>query len=364
MKYIYPTALLPQNINLASQINQAAESLFNKLCKVDTKKIGMSEYNQLKISEYLDNPVANFQLYSYLLLLSLAENQVPLNKFVFIDHGGGSGLLSLLAKQLGLGRVIYNDIYDVSCKDTELLAKELEIQIDAFVCGDIDELIDYIKKHSISVNCISSRDVIEHIYDIDGFLRKLPFLSRNTFNVVFSSGANIRNPRIALQLRKTHLQSEYRERKAEWGHKERDALQSFFEIRKEIIKNYDESLNSKTVAKIAKKTRGLIKHDIEMCIDEYATKGEIRYKPDHATDTCDPYTGNWAEHLLDLNWLQNLLREEGFKAKIIGGYYSWSSNIYVRLVKNMLNKGLKYFGELALFYAPYYIISAKYKSEQ
>ena len=38
---------------------------------------------------------------------------MPLNKFTFIEYGGGTGLLSLLAKECNIGTVIYNDIYDL-----------------------------------------------------------------------------------------------------------------------------------------------------------------------------------------------------------------------------------------------------------
>jgi hypothetical protein len=46
---------------------------------------------------------------------------------------------------------------------------------------------------------------------------------------------------------------------------------------------------------LAKKTRGLMKDDIEKLVEEYIASGKITYQPDHPTNTCDPYTGNWAD---------------------------------------------------------------------
>jgi len=362
MKYIYKYnyATIPRDFKLFPLINLAAESLHKKLIQIDLKQLGISEYNQRYLSEKLANPIGSMQLYSYLLALSLIGNKFPLNRFVFVDYGGGSGCLSLLAKEMGIGRVIYNDIYDVSCNDVKILARATNIDVDDYVCGDIDELINYLKKQSLPINAISSYDVIEHIYDIKSYIKKLRFLSYSSFRVIFGSSANIKNPRIRWKLRKIHLEREYKDRETKWGHKDRDTLNSFLNIRKEIINKYDLKLPLKTTEEIAKSTRGLMKQDIEKCVDEYKTKGEILYKPDHPTNTCDPYTGNWAEHLMELKWLENIFKDEGFEVKILNGYYAYSEFIYKRLIKNTLNIGIKYFGKTALFFSPYYIVYADY----
>lgn len=79
--------------------------------------------------------------------------------------------MSLLAAELGVGTVIYNDIYDVSCKDIEILSNALGLKPDHIVCGDVDDLVSYLQEKSISINVIVSYDVLEHIYDVDSHLR-------------------------------------------------------------------------------------------------------------------------------------------------------------------------------------------------
>lgn len=358
MKYLYDNAKLPGDPSLLEKINLAAERLHQKLMKLDLKHSGVSDYNQRYLGDKLANPIVTFQLYTYLLILALVGNKVPLRKFGFVDYGGGFGLLSLLAKELGIGRVVYNDIYDVSCNDLRILSKEMDIAIDNYVCGDIDELINYLQDESLTINAISSYDVIEHIYDIEAYLRKLHLLPADRLRVVFGCGANIKNPLIRRELRKTHLEAEYKNREKKWGHKERDSLRSYLEMRKKIVREYNSALSENMVQRIAESTRGLMRDDIEKSVDEYRTTGRISYKPDHPTNTCDPNTGNWAEHLMEIEWLSNILRDEGFQVKILAGYWGYSDNLYKRLIKNLLNIGPRLLRKNGLFFSSYYIVYA------
>lgn len=56
----------------------------------------------------------------YLALKSRKITDVSAN--VFVDYGAGTGIMSLLAREMGFGAVLYVDIYDVSCRDAELIA--------------------------------------------------------------------------------------------------------------------------------------------------------------------------------------------------------------------------------------------------
>jgi len=325
--------------------------------------LGISEYNQRYLGKKLAGLKGVLRRYAYLVALSLAGNRLPLAEFTFVDYGGGSGILSLLAKELGIGRVVYDDIYDVSCRDAGTIARETGIRVDDYVCGDVNVLIRYLEERSVSINAISSHDVIEHIYDMEGYLRSLRLLPSNSLRVVFGCGANMKNPLIRRKLMKNHLECEYRDRERKWGHKERDSLRSYLDLRMEIIRTYDPALSGGTVEEIARLTRGLMKRDIEKCVDEYKTRGEISYRPDHPTNTCDPYTGNWAEHLIKAEWLEGILRDEGFEAEILSGYYLSPAAPCKRVITAILNTGIKYLGAWSLFLAPYYIVYADYRRE-
>lgn len=156
------------------------------------------------------------------------------------------------------------------------------------------------------------------------------------------------------------MKKEYKNRKKNWGHKERDALRSFQDIRKEIINNYDPALDSEIIEKIAKLIRGLMKHDTEKCVDEYNKNRRILYKPDHPTNTCDPFTGNWAEHLMHTEWLEGILRDEGFEIKTLSGYCPYDRSLHKKFIKNMLNISIRIFRRKSLLLSLYYILSASF----
>ncbi|MBU4373224.1 MAG: hypothetical protein KJ714_02040, partial [Euryarchaeota archaeon] len=300
MEFMYKYAFLPKDQELLIDINLAAKRLFYKLTDLNIERLAISDYNKVYLGGKLSNLVHSLQLNSYILSWSLIESDVPLNRFVFLDYGGGSGILSLLAKELNIGTVIYNDIYDVSCKDASIIGKSIGNQADYYIQGDIEDILFFLKTNSISCNAIASYDVIEHIYDIEGFFKKLDALSNGSLTVCMSSGANIFNPIIRRSLMRKQLEIEYKDREKKFGHKERDCLEAYFNIRKKIILNFtkrlDENLTEKEIEQLSRATRGMIESDIKKCVEGYIKTGHIHKEPSHPTNTCDPYTGNWAEH--------------------------------------------------------------------
>lgn len=355
-KYLNTAAI--ENNNIHETLKLAVKRLLIKIRKIDLNRIGISEYNQKYINQILASPENILQRYSYLLELALKNTKNWNKNFALVDYGGGSGLLSLLAVEAGIRTVIYNDIYEISCDDIKKLSQALEIKISDFVCGDIDRLISFVHKSLITIDAVVSYDVIEHIYDIEGYLKKLQLLSKSPIRLVFGSGANIKNLFYKPKIMKKHRMCEYQDRKWYKGHKGRDTLKGYFKVRKEIISKYEPKLNEAEIQRLAYLTRGLIKNDIEKYIDEFKLKKNISYRPNHPTNTCDPYTGNWAEHLMDTDWLKNILIKEGFKAKILCGLYDNDGKFFIKLLKKIQNFFIKYFASKALIISPYYIVYA------
>jgi hypothetical protein len=178
------------------------------------------------------------------------------------------------------------------------------------------------EKKKINVNAIVSYDVIERIYDIKHHFETLGSLPR-TFVVVYASSTNSKNPLIVRRLRKKQIEAEYITRERTWRHKERDTLKAYFTVRKKIIAAYAPELSPAEIEHLARATRGLRQDDIEKCVDEYRQRGTISYQIADPTNTCDPYTGNWCEHLIDFGWLERTVRNAGFcQVKILAGFYS------------------------------------------
>jgi len=348
---------------LQEQIAAARMRLHAKLINLDLKSLQISEYIQRHLNKYIANLKGALQLYGRLLYLCLNNRQGFPNKAVLVDYGGGCGIISLLAAEMGIGTVIYNDIYDVSCTDVGSISKALGLKLDHIVCGDVDDLISYVQAHAICINAIVSYDVIEHIYDVESHFSKLGLLADHEFRIVYASGANSANPKNVRLVKKEQIDAEYKSRDKKWGHKDRDTLQAFLDVRKNIIAAYAPDLSLEVVEQLARSTRGLIQRDIEKCVDEFRLKGRIMYQMDHPTNTCDPYTGNWCEHLMDFDWLEEIIRKAGFAGEIMAGCYNSYGSYPKKIAKISLNAMIKILGRRSMFMAPYYVVYATFSEK-
>ena len=360
MKFIYGFARLPKDRELLIDINSAAIRLFDKLRALDVEALDISDYNKRYFGGKLVNLTASLQLYSYILAWSLADTNTSLNKFTFLDYGGGSGMLSLLAKEVNIGTVIYNDIYDVSCKDARVLAKSVGNEVDYYVNGDIDDVISFLVNKNAKCDAIASYDVIEHIYDIEYFLRRLKHFPNGSLTVCMSSSANIFFKRYTKKIMKEQYEVEHHDREKELGHKERDTTRAYLKIRREMILEYtNKKLNENEVERLAAVTRGMMHSDILKCVNMYLKTKQFPKELDHPTNTCDPYTGNWMEHLMNPYKLKDILSKESFDVEILGGYRGSSKSIKKRVLRKLGNVAIYLLGKQGLFIAPFFTIYGK-----
>lgn len=343
---------------LSTRIISAQARLRRRLVSLDIPSSGLSDYNQRYLRSKIAGIDTALHIYGRVLRQALAHSDRPLEQLTVVDYGGGSGVLSLLAKELGAGTVIYIDIYDVSRADAATLGRQVGLPLDHALSGDVDALIDYVRKHSLRVDAVVSFDVLEHIYDVPAHFKKLSSLSTEPFRAVYASGANIKNRWYVKGVTKQQIDAEYQNRTKEWGHKERDTLRAYFDLRKEIISSRAAQLSPKNVEQLAKETRGLMKTDIERCVDDYLARGKHSYVPDHPTNTCDPLTGNWCEHLMPLEWLAKKVEDAGFAVRILPGDYPVIGTTLKKIKKKAVNTVIGALGEGAMFVAPYFLLSA------
>ena len=362
MEFHYQHALLPDDNKVLKDINEASTRLLCKLSHIDVNLLDVSDAGKKYFSDQVRNIRSTLRNFSYILSWSIAYSNVPYDEFVFIDHGGGIGVLSLLAKELGLGTVIYNDLWAPYCKDAQIIAEAAKAnRADHYVLGDIDELIDFLKTNSISCNALASYDVIEHIYDIETFLVRLSDSSAGPLTVVMASSANPFNPLIRRHHMEFQRKAEYGGREKTQGCREDYLTKAYIIVRQEIISKHAPSLSDVEIQRLAKATRGLIEPDIKEAVDEYLKTANIPQGPTHPTNTVNPYTGNWAERLHDIEHLKEILSNEGFKVDILAGYYANSKTNhplkrFMGIALNPLIRMLKYKG---LFFAPFYTIYAR-----
>ncbi len=359
MKFLIKSRNLPSNQTLLKKIDLASTRLYLKLKNLDVDALHISEYIKNYFTKLLVNLKGNLQKYSYLMSFCLFRNKKSLSDFTFVEYGGGSGLFSLLAKEIGIGTVIYNDIYDVSCHDSKKIANSIGNTANEYICGEIREIIDYFKQNSIQCDALGSNNVIEHIYDINDFLHQLTLLSENRLTIVLGTGTNPFNPikkRMAIRLQNKR---EFINREKEYGHKERDTLRSYAQIRKEMIIKYtNKKIDSNEVYLLVQLTRGLIEDNILKCVEEYIKDKVLPIKKDSKfpTNSCDPYTGNWEMRLMDPYELSRTLEVNGFYSQVIAGSYEFHNKFLRKVIGILANKIMNLFPRQAIYLAPYYIL--------
>lgn len=366
MNFIYNCARLPKNHRLLIKINNAANRVHGKVMGLDVYSLKISDYGKRYFSKKKvssDQLRKNLIRECYILSWTISQVDIPLDEFVFIDYGSGNATLSLLAKELGIGTVIYNDLFETSCKDAEIIGKSIGIQADYYVNGDIDDVITFLRDNLLSCDGIASYDVIEHIYDIEIFFSKLHLLSDESLSVFMASGANDLNLKIRKKLMQQQIDHEYNNQEKPWGYKGNDCFEAYLEARKKIINSYTNKLSISEVNDLAISTRGKNETDIKISVDNFLKTNKLLKTPSHPTNTCDPYTGYWHEHLLNPYILKNILSHNGFeKVGVSGGYrYTTKKNILIKMYRNIFHNFIisifnKYGSKNALRIAPYYCV--------
>lgn len=322
MKYLFDYARLPKDAKLLRDLNLAAQRLAQKLESFPVEESGLSEYCARVLLDKREVLTAYLQIYTYVLAWGLSRSDVDYSDLAVLEYGGGIGLISMLAKELGVGAVVYNDIYEVSYRGAQQLAGLIGLRADHYVLGDIDNVIAYTERCDLSLDAIVSFDVIEHIYDIDAFLTRLASFKGQHLRIVMASGANKYSRACSKRIMAFQRQCELRGREPTFGFYDRDALRPYMDIRREIIGRACAALTDKEVETLAKRTRGLREDDIIRAVQGYRDQGLLPPELNHPTNTCDPYTGNWQEHLMEPSELVDVLSRAGFKADWSSGYFS------------------------------------------
>ena len=336
---------------------QAVKKLESKLKKLSLNDLNISAYNKKYLNRYLNELSYYLPVYKQLLVKALYKLTVPVEDAVFVDYGGGSGLLTFLAYETGFKSVIYSDIFQPSVTDAQVIADKLDAKVDWFLCGDVDRITAELNRLQIKPHLICSFDVLEHIYNLKYWFKTVSKLNSD-FCLLFMTSANPRNPIINRRLKRAHLVTEYKGHQKHAGWKE-DALHtSFLEARKVIIRNAFPDIDSEKIDFAAKETRGLRKDDIINEVNNFLETGAMKYHIKHPTNTCDPYNGNWSEHLIDLKELRQIIADAEMKVKFSNSLYSFSGNFLLNLPKLILNLFLKSGSKQNLWFSPTYTVEA------
>lgn len=356
--YRYPGLTPKLSPDIWRRVSSAANLLETRLRGLDLSALPLSDYNRGYLrNHHLPSLRSTLQKYSFILANALATSPKPVDESVVVDYGGGAGLMAMLAELCGVRAVIYSDIYDVSARDARALGAAVNAEAEHYVTGDLAALRDFVQASGIAPDVVVSYDVIEHVYDIEEFFRELPTLNPAGLSVFMASGANSANPAIQRSIVRRQHVVEHVGREWHAEHKERDCTTAYSAVRADMIRNAAPSLEPAVVETLAARTRGMMRSDIEQAVQRFVDGGVLPVEPDHSSNTCDPFTGNWEEHLMDPEPLADILRAAGMTARVVPGYWGEPRSALKAPMAIALNSLVTLAGPRAgLALAPYYAV--------
>ena len=291
-----------------------------KLHAVDVQSLAIAPYCKRYLSYLLQNSKYYLSIYAEVLEKVNKEGNMPIFEMHLLDYGAGNGLLGLFAKCCGFGKVTINDIDESFLTASNVLAKQMNIDIDHFILGDLDD----VKKGELpkKIDALVATDLIEHIYDLDEFVSTMKSLNSDLISV-FTTGSNPENYFKGRRLMKLQNRDEYVGGKEDdallFGH---DAHEPYFKIREKIIKDVAPDLDENIILQLAKLTRGKNKSDIINVVKKFQATKELPLLINHPSNTCHPETGSWTERLMPISTYKSIFSSHQFELEISSGFYN------------------------------------------
>lgn len=320
---------------LSETINHHANALYSDLKNLDPQKLNIDEsFRQYFVNHHLGNRLFfSIQNSCHILYQSVIKTKKPLTAITLVDYGAGLGTLFMLAGKLGFKKTIYNDYLPEWKETAEQICKTLQIKIDAFVTGDIEEVIAYAEKNTFRYDIFASRNVIEHLYRLDKFYTLVHNHHENA--VIFSTTtANYHNPAMWLIHYFLHKKIEKK---------------VHLPARMEAISKRLPELPRNQLLELAKLTRGRAGHDFETAIQDYQNNKSIELPDFIHSNTCDFNTGYWSERILKKKEHAFFAKQAGFIFECTPGYWDthynsvWKNGaafIFNRLIRILDNQGI------------------------
>ena len=333
---------LHQKDELAEIINFQAQALYQKLQTLQLQDLKLdSHYLEYFKSSHYRRQFFSIETSAHLLYRSILLKQKPVSEIVIMDYGAGIGTLFILAKMIGCRKVIYNDLFEEWKNSAQQILQALQVSVDEYIVGDINSTLNSLKLKQIQCDIIASRNVIEHIYRLDVFYG-LIYHHQPGALIYSSTTANFYNPA-------THIQHILMHRRYE---------KIFYEQRKEIIMDKIPGISLVDAGRLSKKARGLGGEEL---IQELADLKSIDKRlpvKDLYTNTCDPYNGVWAEHLLSFPTYRNLIGQN-FITKIEPGFWDTHYNSPLKnVMAKMLNSIIRFNKIVGIMLTPFIYVIA------
>lgn len=320
----------------------ATTTLYQKISAINFKQLPISDYNKKLISRLAPALSYYLDIYAGCLQEGLSKCEKEVKDLIFVDYGGGSGFLSMLAKGIGIGTVIYIDLNEKSVETVKLLQNKIETGPDIVLYGGSDKLVEWCKENNIQPDLLIATDVIEHIYDLSVFFRELTSIN-DQMEMIFTTASSPYNPYVKRRLHRFM-------RGCETGRLEKP---NYYTKRVNYIKKEFPELGGKGAKKWAVRTRGLIYEDIHKAISQNERPLLL-----DAYNTCDPETGNWTERILPIKDYRDLVAIYDYNVIVKKGFYNTiRPKQWKTLLSLLVNQLIKHSGKAGLVFAPFIFLS-------
>lgn len=317
------------------------------LDSVVPNKISQHIYCVNYLQHLIGNKAYYLNIYADLLNRSFKKTAKNIDEISVLDFGCGNGLLGLFLKFCGCKHITLMDSDPLFLSAAKTLGRFLKIEIDAFYCGDENEL-----QNLVAPDLIIGTDVIEHVYDIDVLFQKMHQINPKIVSA-FTTASNPENKRNVKKLMALQMKDELEggvESKGIAGHQPH---LSFLQMRKNIIQNFQLKLSDDEIHTLAVATRGKKEKDIRKTVDLYIQNNIFPTALDHPTNTCDPYTGSWTENILTIPVYKKVYNKNGFHLDLCAGFYNQYHKGMKAYMAKCMNVLIRFSG---IRYAPYIIL--------
>lgn len=316
------------NDALANNINAKANQLYGQLLAIDASQLNTaSEYKDYFVKHHMGRRLFfSIQSSAHIIYQSVKISGKNTGEIVFLDYGAGLGTLFMLAGMMNFKKIVYNDYLPEWHQPAKALCSALQINIDDYVAGDIDNVTTDAAAKNIKYDIVASRNVIEHIYDLQLFYNLL--YQHNPKTIIYSSTtANYHNPAMRLYHFLIHKKAErniYRPQRIN------------------EIKKLQPVLQQSQVDILAELTRGKAKEDFISTINNFMNNVMPAKDKSLRTNTCDCINGIWIEHLLTKQEHATFAKNAGFKFEYTAGFWdthykSGALNLFARLFNNIIS---------------------------
>lgn len=337
-----------------NRILEYANELEKELVELDFRNMGLTtigeSYYEFNIGKLKFNNRAN--AISLLRILEIVDK--PVNELCIIDHGAGIGFFGLLAKKCGVGKILCHDISSDMIEDSRKISNKLNLAFDDYVTGDTDILLNYCLKTNLIVDGLSSRNVIEHIPDLNVFFSLLSKLPSRNLVLMITTSANVHNPAVHKLHKNIHNEYENVGAVTDMMRSKIETENSGRNVRKRIIQELISEISESDLEQCISNTRGLNLSEMKSFIEEFKKTGQVPMLKEKLSNTRDPYTGTWVERLVSYEDYKKIAETYGFRVESLAGFYNQNyRDPFLNVASGILNSIIKIVNPMHRFLSPF-----------